>query len=202
MSENNVTPVQENTPVQNPQPVEQARSEVVTDETAVATPKEDKAPLIPENKKFCHKCGTEVNHTTRFCRNCGADVNAPVGATPPPMVNGEEQDAKDNKVMAVLSYCGILCLVPVFAAKESPFARFHANQGVILFLANIALSILKSVNGNLIYSISSVLYHILNFGFGAVGIGVWVLAIIGIISAFKGEKKKLPLVGDLNILKK
>ena len=44
----------------------------------------------------------------------------------------DNQDIQNNKIMAILSYFGILVLVPILAAKESKFARFHANQGLIL----------------------------------------------------------------------
>ena len=42
------------------------------------------------------------------------------------------QDIAQNKAMAILAYLGILVLIPIFAAKNSAFAKFHANQGLIL----------------------------------------------------------------------
>lgn len=41
----------------------------------------------------------------------------------------DPQDVQANKVMAILAYFGLLVFVPLFAAKESRFARFHTNQG-------------------------------------------------------------------------
>ena len=41
-----------------------------------------------------------------------------------------------NKVMAILSYFGILVLIPIFAAKDDAFARYHANQGLVLLIAS------------------------------------------------------------------
>jgi len=32
-----------------------------------------------------------------------------------------KKDAEDNKIMGILAYLGILVLVPILAAKESPF---------------------------------------------------------------------------------
>ena len=49
------------------------------------------------------------------------------------------QDIEQNKVMAILAYLGILVLIPLFAAKESKFARFHTNQGLILCICGIIL---------------------------------------------------------------
>lgn len=47
-------------------------------------------------------------------------------------------DAKDietNKYVAALSYLGVLFLVPLFMKKESPFAQFHARQGLVFMIA-------------------------------------------------------------------
>lgn len=42
----------------------------------------------------------------------------------------DKADVEQNKVMAILAYFGILVLIPILAAKDSKFARFHANQGL------------------------------------------------------------------------
>ena len=44
----------------------------------------------------------------------------------------DKADVEQNKVMAILAYFGILVLIPILAAKDSKFARFHANQGLLL----------------------------------------------------------------------
>ena len=46
---------------------------------------------------------------------------------------GKEQDFRHPRLL------GILCLVPILAAKDSPFAKYHANQGLVLFLLEIVL---------------------------------------------------------------
>jgi|GEM_PF-4342849 len=39
----------------------------------------------------------------------------------------DKADVEQNKVMAILAYFGILVLIPILAAKDSKFARFHAQ---------------------------------------------------------------------------
>ncbi len=97
-------------------------------------------------------------------------------------------DASSNKVMAVLAYLGILVLVPLLAAKESKFARFHTNQGLILLICSIVSFFISKVP-----SIAFISW-ILN-------IAILILAIIGIIGAVKGETKELPLIGKFTIIK-
>src|ERR1700754_1359030 len=48
-------------------------------------------------------------------------------------------DVEKNKVFALLSYLGILWLVPLLAAKESPFCKFHCNQGIVLSIATFVI---------------------------------------------------------------
>ena len=94
-----------------------------------------------------------------------------------------------NKLMAAISYIGILFLVPLFAAKEDAFARFHANQGLVLCLANIALYIISIIPfvGPVLSGIGSIVTII--------------FAILGIINAVKGEMKPLPFIGGIQIIK-
>ena len=33
--------------------------------------------------------------------------------------------------------------MPLFAAKESPFAKYHANQGLVLFILEVILCIVS-----------------------------------------------------------
>lgn len=107
------------------------------------------------------------------------------------------KDIEQNKVMAVLAYLGILVLVPIFAAKESKFARFHANQGLILCIIGIILYFAVVI----LMSISMKLAAILSLFLWLIELGILVLAIIGIINAVKGRAKELPLVGKYRILK-
>ena len=111
-----------------------------------------------------------------------------------------QQDINSNKVMAILAYLGILVLGPIFAAKESKFARFHANQGLVLFLAEIAFYIVLTIVSAIILAISWKLYFIITI-LSLVWIVFLVLAIIGIINAANGKAKELPVIGKFTLLK-
>lgn len=99
------------------------------------------------------------------------------------------EDIEQNKVISLFAY--ILFFVPLLAAKDSAYARFHANQGLVLLLLGISISI-----------ISSVIPFIGWFIIGPFGsIFVLVLAIMGIINALNGKAKPLPLIGSITLLK-
>ena len=112
----------------------------------------------------------------------------------------DKVDIEQNKGMAVLAYLGILVLIPLFAAKESKFARFHSNQGLLLCIAAIAYSIVYTILSSIIIAISwrlSIIVSLLVL-FSLVFL---VLAIIGIINAANGKAKELPVIGKYKLLK-
>ena len=112
-----------------------------------------------------------------------------------------KKDAEDNKIMGILAYLGILVLVPIFAAKESRFARFHANQGLVLLIALIVVYIAIMVLGIVLAFVSTTLALLTSLLSLVVWIGWLVFVIIGIINAAKGEMKELPIIGKYTILK-
>lgn len=105
-----------------------------------------------------------------------------------------QEDISKNKVMAIIAYLSILVIVPILAAKDSKFARFHANQGLILFIASVGYSIIYSILGSFLPTFLMMIISLCS-------LGLLVLAIIGIINAANGQAKELPLIGNFTILK-
>lgn len=167
---------------------------------------------------FCSKCGNEMQEGAKFCEKCGANFetgensNASFDAVKEKFENFNntadttyEYDAADinnNKVMAILAYIGILVLVPLLAAKESKFARFHTNQGLVLWILSLACSIVMSI----VTSVATIiglwpLSLVTSLVSGAVGIITLVFMILGIVNAATGKAKELPLIGSIKIIK-
>lgn len=101
--------------------------------------------------------------------------------------------------MAILAYLSILVLIPLFAAKESKFARFHTNQGLILAIAEIIFSIAYSIISSILYAISWRLGFIATI-ISICSIVFLILAIIGIVNAADGKAKELPIIGKYKII--
>ena len=120
---------------------------------------------------------------------------ANINETPDYTASFDQNDIQQNRVMGVLSYLGILVLIPLFAAKESPFARFHCNQGIVLALGEVILSIAAKILGKL--PLIGWVFKLVGW-FG--GIALFVFAILGIINAINGKAKELPLIGGIRIL--
>lgn len=97
-------------------------------------------------------------------------------------------DVEKNKVMAGLAY--LLFFLPLIACPDSKYGKFHANQGLLLFIVGLA--------GNLILGIIPIIGWILMPIFG---IAVLVLAIMGLINGLNGKAKELPIIGKYRIIK-
>ena len=111
----------------------------------------------------------------------------------------DPQDIEQNKVMAILAYFGPLFLVPYLAAKGSAYAKFNANQGLLVFILEVIVGIINFVLGflSIIPGIGFIFSLISWVLYAAVGI----LAILGIINAATGKANPLPIIGGITILK-
>jgi len=100
--------------------------------------------------------------------------------------SGTHKDAEENKIWAVIAYLGILFLIPLLAKKDSPYAQYHAKQGLALFVAG------------LIVGVASALPLIGWFIIAPIGgIVLLILFIIGLVNALGGKMAPLPVIGKM-----
>lgn len=155
---------------------------------------------------FCGKCGQQVNDGIKFCPACGAPIAAAgdtfsnLNSTTESTAQFDPKDIEQHKGMSILAYFGPLVLIPILAAKDSPFARYHSNQGLLLCIACIIYGIAYSILSGVILAISWRLYFVVSI-IGLIGFVFAVLAVIGIINAVNGRAKELPLIGKYRLLK-
>lgn len=98
-------------------------------------------------------------------------------------VETTKEDIEKNKTMAILAW--ILFFIPLLTdAKDSKYAKFHANQSLLVALLYVVAGVTSFLFiGFLLYPVAFVF---------------WVM---GIISASQGEMKRLPLIGNIDIIK-
>ncbi len=91
---------------------------------------------------------------------------------------------EEGRMAAIMAYIPILCFVPLLNMRDNKEARFHARQGVMLFLIELVAALF------LIDGVS-------DFVFRAVLILAVALSVAGIVLALQGRSYKLPIIGDL-----
>ena len=107
-----------------------------------------------------------------------------------------KEDIEKNKNISILAYLSWLVLIPLLAAKDSPFARFHCNQGIVMAIAEIVVGVALALLGMIPYV--GWVFTILG---SLVELVCILLAILGIVNAANGKAKELPIVGGFRILK-
>lgn len=109
-----------------------------------------------------------------------SDLNMETSYTP--------EDIESSKVMAGLAY--ILFFLPLVVCPDSPFGRYHANQGLLLLLLGMGGSVVLSI----IPIIGWMLLPIF-------ALGVFILGVMGLINGFTGKGKALPIIGKYQLIK-
>jgi uncharacterized membrane protein len=155
----------------------------------------------------CPVCHNEVSSQSAFCTSCGAPMaaaGAPAGAATPPAPTYAVQPVPaagsglSDTAAAALAYITIIPAI-IFLVIEpynkKPFVRFHCFQSIGLCVAWFAIWIVISV-------LHMVLHFIPLIGFLfvfvdlVIGLGIFILWLITIMKASKGEWYKLPIIGD------
>ncbi len=114
----------------------------------------------------------------------------------------DESDVRRNKAMGVLSYIGILVLIPLIAGdKQSQYVKHHVNQGLVLY---ILFKVVDLLEGDWWWGFRS----FFRFGGGVfswivdiIDLALFILLIMGIVTACRGERRELPLIGKIKFFK-
>lgn len=90
----------------------------------------------------------------------------------------------EGKVIALLSYLSILCIIPLLFKKDNDFVLSHGKQGLVIFIGEVGVFIL---------SILPVFAWLFKLGMFV----LLVLSFVGIISVLRGRYIELPLVSKI-----
>ena len=182
-------------------------------------------------RMICPNCGSQLPDGSAFCGNCGSAVNAPAQAVPaqvdwqqqpmqpqPAPQQGYQQQygqqaapqqgyqqqygqqppvqpapqvwppqTATNRAFAMTIYVASLLGV-IFALcvrdKDNAFITHHLNNAVVILIGSLIGGLLSIVFIGVILLIY-----------------LFVMAIMGIVSAYNGDMKELPLIGKIHIVK-
>ena len=120
---------------------------------------------------------------------------------PPPSTPPPGGSASPNRnLMIVLSYLGILALVPLLVEKEDREVQWHAKHGLVLLgfwiVLSIAFAILRRVIGS-IFDVGGCLGCLWAGPSSVVWLAAIVVAILCILKGLKGERFIIPGISQL-----
>lgn len=90
------------------------------------------------------------------------------------------KDAEENRTVAALAYVFFLWVIPL-AKKDSPFCRFHARQGIVVFAAWILVTLVGWIP----------------FIGTAAWISLLVVTVMAIWKTLHGETWRIPHLADI-----
>ena len=97
---------------------------------------------------------------------------------------------KTKRIFCAAAYFGFFFFLPLIALPDSEDAKFHSNQGLVLFLFGLVL-------GGIADAAAVALGNV----FEVLAIAYPLLMVYGASNAMKGNMTELPLIGKLRILK-
>jgi uncharacterized membrane protein len=120
------------------------------------------------------------------------------------------QDVSEGAFLAAIGYFGVLCLIPLLLQPNNKYSRYHAKQGLVLFVAEVVLGVggvilfwLTHLIFGLILIHIPVLGEFLNFiinvlvfwvFWGILGVGSFAFSVIGAYNAWGGNLWQMPLL--------
>ena len=113
-----------------------------------------------------------------------------------------KEDIKKNKFWSLISYIPFLFIITLLVRKDSKAARFHAGQGLTLFIFEAA--------GLIVYCILRFIFEFfaltsafifLNFIMSVLIILAFTLILSGVMNSSGGLCKTLPFIGGIVFIK-
>jgi len=118
-------------------------------------------------------------------------------ATQPPYESISEREIVTGRALAAVAYLPGLFLIGLLEAPKNRFVRFHARQGLVLFLAEAAVWVALAI-----YDGSVGRIPIVGMVLGAAlrltaGLAFLAVALYGIAKSLSGETVRIPFLGDV-----
>jgi len=133
---------------------------------------------------ICPACNTETGSNSTFCPHCGANTTTGTAAAIPAQQGGLSENAAG--AIAYLTIIPAIIFLVMEPYNRSSFIRFHSWQsiffGVTVAVVHFVLGVIPIVGWILLLP---------------VGLAFLLLWIFVIIKASKGERFKIPFIGNL-----
>lgn len=124
--------------------------------------------------------------------NTGAPPPPPPPAQSPPQQTAPKGVVSENRnIMIVLSYLGLLALIPLLVEKNDSEVQWHAKHGLVLFVSFIAVMIVGTVL-SLIPGVNCIVF-LLEIG---LSLAYLVVSILCIVKGLNGQRFVIPGISE------
>ena len=114
----------------------------------------------------------------------------------------EKEDLKGKKFTACFAYLFWFAVIPMIYSSESKFIKYHANQGLVLAIAETIFLIITVLVGKILWAYSRSTSLLVETTMFLVFVGVFgMVSLIGIFNVIRGKEKPVPTFGHIKLLK-
>jgi uncharacterized membrane protein len=149
----------------------------------------------------CTQCGAAVADNAAFCAACGKPQTAPASASPsmPPVSPAAQPAQMAENVASLLCYVlGWITGLIFYLIDKRPTVRFHAAQSIVVFGGfHILYFIFSAVFGFGFFMGGFAGFSMVWALYGLLDIAVFVLWIVLMIKAYKGQRFRVPIAADI-----
>ncbi len=118
--------------------------------------------------------------------NVKEEMKAQAEAVQQAGVNEADMTAQGDKILSAVGYLSFLCILPLVLRLDSEFCQFHGKQGLAITIIFLAFTVVAWLPGFWMPSI-----------YGLLGLLQFLVALLGIMSAFQGKMTKIPFIAQL-----
>jgi len=128
----------------------------------------------------------------------------PPGPPPPPPPPPSHQPAQsppggtqDNRTLyVILSYLGLLALIPLLVEKGDRDIQWHAKHGLVLTVAEFLVFVVLGVFGMVLSFVTAGLGCLITVLYPFLALGIIILHVVCIAKGLKGERFLIPGLSD------
>jgi uncharacterized membrane protein len=132
---------------------------------------------------ICPACNNETGSTATFCPHCGANTATGAAAAVPAQQGGLSETAAG--AIAYITIIPAIIFLVMEPYNRSSFIRFHSWQSIFL---GITAAVVHTI-----LMVIPIIGWILLVPVSLIFLGIWIYAIL---KASKGERYKLPFIGN------
>ena len=108
-----------------------------------------------------------------------------------------QQEKKNDRIWALLSYLSVLLFIPLLKKENSAFTAYHVNQGLVLFVVEFCVGVVLAVVSLVLKFAAPVVYAAVSIVFIICALFFLLCHVVGIIHVFRRQEKKIPVFGEI-----
>lgn len=142
---------------------------------------------------FCKYCGKHIEEQSEFCPHCGKKLDYSKHSVSPNTI----------RIIYALTYVPILFWLPFAFGYKTHLGKQISNQSLLLLILTACVNFIFGLL-EFIFSVSYIflaLYAVIKALSVICWLGLMTLMIIGIISASQNKLFRIPIIGDITIIK-